>query len=63
MRQYPTEVEDYTNAFLVTAALILFMAFFTIAAAAGTMWMLLSAALFDTVLRWREARLHSSAED
>jgi len=57
MRQYPSRVENYTTAFLVTAFGILFMAFFTIAATLGTVWMLLSAALIDGLIRLRAARL------
>ncbi len=59
MRHYPRRVENYTNAFLITSGLILFMAFFTLAAIKGMVWVLLSAALFDGVLRLRASRLRS----
>lgn len=62
MRKYPDRVENYTNAFLVSSAVILFMAFFTIAATAGTIWMLLTAALIDSALRFREARIRARAD-
>lgn len=62
MRQYPTKVENYTNAFLVTVGLMLFMAFFTLAAIKGFVWVMLSAALIDCVIRAGEARLRASAD-
>ncbi|WP_375282134.1 hypothetical protein [Pseudooctadecabacter sp.] len=57
MRRYPGRVENYTNAFLATVFGILFMAFFTIAALWGTVWVILSAALIDGLIRLRAARL------
>ncbi|SLN23728.1 hypothetical protein [Pseudooctadecabacter jejudonensis] len=57
MKRYPGRVEDYTNAFLVTAFGILFMAFFTIAATFGIVWVMLSAALIDGLIRLRAARI------
>jgi hypothetical protein len=51
MRHYPLRVENYTNAFLVTSGLILFMAFFTLAATNGFVWVMLSAALIDLGLK------------
>ncbi len=56
MRQYPKRVENYTNAFLVTSGVILFMAFFTLAATKGFAWVLLSAALIDIGIRFTAAR-------
>lgn len=61
MRRYPQRVENYTNAFLVTSGLILFMAFFTMAATVGIIWVLLTAALIDSGVRVREARLRARA--
>lgn len=60
MRHYPQKVENYTNAFLVTAGLTLFMAFFTLAAVKGIVWVMLAAALIDTFIRAGEARLRTS---
>lgn len=50
-RQHPGRVEDYTAAFLVTVGVILFMAFFTIAALFGLAWVLLSALLVERCIR------------
>jgi len=61
MRHYPRRVENYTNAFLVTSGLILFMAFFTLAATKGFVWVMLSAALIDLGLKL-SARRFSIAE-
>jgi hypothetical protein len=60
MRHYPQKVEDYTNAFLVMSGGILFMAFLTLAATFGVIWVMLSAALIDSVIRAGEARLRAS---
>lgn len=49
-------VENYTTAFLVTCGLILFMAFWTLAAVAGIVWVLLSASLLDGLIRLGAAR-------
>lgn len=59
MRQYPRRVENYTNAFLMTAGLILFMAFFTMAATVGIVWVMLSAVLIDTAIRLGGARIRA----
>ena len=59
MRHDPRRVENYTNAFLMTAGIILFMAFFTIAAIAGIIWVLLSAAFLDGLIRIGHARLRA----
>jgi len=59
MRRFPDRVEDYTSAFLVTAGMILFMAFFTIAATLGIVWVMLSAALLDGLIRLRQARIRT----
>ena len=56
MRQYPCRVENYTNAFLVTSGVILFVAFLTLAATKGFVWVLLSAAVIDGGLRFTAAR-------
>ena len=50
-------VEDYTTAFLVTSGVITFMALFTIAATKGTLWMLLTAAGLECLVRLRSAYL------
>ncbi|WP_235224048.1 hypothetical protein [Octadecabacter dasysiphoniae] len=60
MRHYPQKVENYTNAFLITAGLTLFMAFFTLAALKGIVWVILSAALIDAVIRAGDTRLRAS---
>ena len=57
MRKYPGRVENYTNAFLVTLGVLLFMVFFTMAATIGFIWVILSAALLDSIFRMAEARL------
>lgn len=57
MRPPPQPAPDYTNAFLVTSALILFMAFLTLAATKGFVWVLLSATLIELGLRLRTARI------
>lgn len=56
MRQPPGRVENYTNPFLVTAGLILFMGFFTMAATVGVVWVMLSAALIDCAIKVGAAR-------
>ena len=60
MRTYPKRVENYTNAFLVTAGVILFMAFFTLAALMGFVWVLLAAALIHGTLRFAATRTNRS---
>lgn len=57
MRKYPKQVENYTSAFLVMAALILFMAFLTLAATKGLIWVLTTAVMIEGALRLHEARL------
>jgi hypothetical protein len=61
MRKPYKSVENYTNAFLVTVGLVLFMAFFTLAATKGFVWVVLSAALIDGLIRLRAARLRTSS--
>ncbi len=61
MRHYPRRVENYTNAFLGMSLLILFMGFFTIAAMVGLVWVLLTAAFLDGLLRLRTAQLRARA--
>lgn len=63
MRHYPNRVENYTTAFLVTAGLILFMAFFTLAATKGFLWVVLSAALIDGLIRLKAARARQVSKD
>ena len=60
MRRYPQTVENYTTPFLVITGVTLFMAFFTLAAVKGIVWVMLSAALIDTFIRAGEARLRAS---
>ncbi len=60
MRTTHKSVENYTNAFLITTGLVLFMAFFTLAATKGFVWVLLSAALIDGLIRLRAARLRAA---
>jgi hypothetical protein len=56
MRNSYKSVENYTDAFLIIVGLMLFMAFFTLAATKGFVWVLLSAALIDGLIRLRLAR-------
>lgn len=51
MRHYPEPVEDYTNAFLATFGLLLFMAFWVIATIAGFIWVVLVATGLDRSFR------------
>ena len=51
-RKPPGRVEDYTQAFLVTVGVILFMAFFTIAAMFGWLWVAVTAAGVDRLIVW-----------
>lgn len=59
MREFPSKVENYTTAFLVTTWVILFMALFTLAATKGYIGVLLAAAGFDLAIRVRAARLRT----
>lgn len=61
MRQYPGRVENYTNAFLSISGLILFMAFWTLAATKGIVWVMLTAAMIDGLIRLRAARLDAAS--
>lgn len=61
MRQYPARVENYTNAFLSISGLILFMAFWTLAATKGIVWVMLTAAMIDGLIRLRAARLDAAS--
>ncbi|MEJ6403510.1 hypothetical protein [Yoonia sp. 2307UL14-13] len=45
-------VEDYTDAFLATLGVFLFMVFWMIAAALGYTWVVLTAYGLDHVFRW-----------
>lgn len=55
-RQPPGRVPDYTQAFLVTCGVILFMAFWTIAALFGWLWVALTATGIDRVLAFWSRR-------
>jgi len=61
MRKPYKSVKNYTNAFLITVGLVLFMAFFTLAATKGFVWVVLSAALIDGLIRLRATRLRTSS--
>ena len=50
-RPPPREVENFTGPFLVTLGLIFFMAFLTIAAVAGFLWVLLTSVLIERGIR------------
>lgn len=60
MRRYPGRVENFTTPFLVMTGVTLFMAFFTLAATAGVIWVMLAAAFIDCLIRAGEARLSAS---
>lgn len=60
MRRYPGRVENYTNAFLITTGILLFMVLLTLAATKGFVSVLLTAALIDGLIRFRAARLNSA---
>lgn len=62
MRQTHDSVQNYTNAFLITSGGILFMAFFTLAATKGIVWVMLSAALIDAGIKLGAARFDARAE-
>lgn len=51
MKKYPDRVENYTNAFLVTACGILFMVFWTIASTVGFFWVVVLSAVLNFCLR------------
>lgn len=59
-RQPPKEVEDYTNAFLVTSGGILFMFFWVLATLAGAIWVAATAFVLNRLItfigRRRETR-------
>lgn len=59
MKRYPDRVEDYTNAFLVTAAGILFMAFWTLASTVGFIWVIISSLFLEGCLRLGQAYVRS----
>ena len=50
-RRYPEPAPNYTDAFLATFGLILFMAFWVIAALAGYLWVALIATGLDRSFR------------
>ncbi|GGL79279.1 hypothetical protein [Wenxinia marina] len=56
-RTPPGRVPDYTAAFLATTGVILFMAFLTLAAVAGFVWVLLTAAMCEAGVRLRSLRM------
>ncbi len=45
-------VEDYTDAFLTTLGVFLFMAFWMIAATLGSLWVAVTAYCLDQLFRW-----------
>ncbi len=45
--KHPGRVENYTNAFLGSVAVILFMAFWVIAAVFGFIWVAITTAIID----------------
>lgn len=51
-RQPIRRVEDYTNAFLTTLGVFLFMVFWMIAAALGYAWVAVTAYGIDHLFRW-----------
>ncbi|SLN46893.1 hypothetical protein [Roseisalinus antarcticus] len=56
MSHRPTPAPNYTNAFLVTSAGILFMAFFTLAALGGILWVAIAAVAVHAGIRWLDRR-------
>ncbi len=52
MKKFPDRVENYTNAFLVTAAGILFMVFWTLASTVGFVWVVITGVLLDRGLHF-----------
>ena len=50
-RRYPGEAPDFTNAFLWSFAMIVFMALFAIVALFGFVWMLATAWCADRLMR------------
>ena len=50
-REPPREVENYTNAFLVSFGVLLFMAFWTLATLAGFIWVLITGAVLNQAIR------------
>lgn len=51
MRPPPQPVEDYTDAFLTTLGALFFMMFWIIAAAAGWLWVAITATVIDRGIR------------
>lgn len=51
-RHHPKEVEDYTNAFLVTTGGILFMFFWVLATLAGALWVAAVALGLNRCITW-----------
>ena len=45
-------VEDYTDAFLTTLGVFLFMSFWVIAAALGYLWVMITAYGLDLLFKW-----------
>ncbi|WP_108816386.1 hypothetical protein [Loktanella sp. Alg231-35] len=53
MSQYPIRrVEDYSDAFLASLWVLLFMGFWVIAAAFGYLWVAVNAYCLNHVFRW-----------
>lgn len=55
-RPPPKPVEDYTNAFLVSFGVVLFMVLWLIAAVAGFVWVLVTGYAVNRVIRFIETR-------
>ena len=51
-------VEDYTNAFLATLWVFLFMSFWVIAAALGYIWVAITAYGLNEVFKWIGRRIN-----
>lgn len=56
IRPPPKPVEDYTNAFLVSFGVVLFMVLWLIAAVAGFVWVLVTGYAVNRVIRFIETR-------
>ncbi len=51
-KQHPKRVENYTDAFLAVAGLILFMSFWVLATWAGTFWVAAAALGLNQSINW-----------
>lgn len=59
MREYPKEVEDFTNPFLVMAGLLLFVAFIAMTMTMGLVSVILTGALGEAAYQYRMDRLRT----